>query len=153
MKKVLFGLALLMSSTAAWAEPIDSDLMTEIDIGSTLTIQQNINIPAHMDIDITDGKLRSIGGFDDVDCTIGPRRNDGTYDHDVEIASGSILTLTANEPFENTDALYFKTQSGNIVLIECMDGHPFGGPVPSIGKLKQALNGLAILTFKKPESI
>lgn len=151
MRFLLTGL-LAIASLSAYAHVSDDELISNIDIGSKLTLIKDINIPAHNKILVKDGLFyryfsHAEGGSPV--CKLAASDKDKLpLKRDVLIRTGEILVAIANQERQ----ILFKTSRGGLLHIWCTNAIKGGHGVneATIGQMKQAFTGIATLELADP---
>ena len=166
MKNAILILVIGLVSSPVWAEPTDSDCITSIDSGSTLTLDESFNLPVvnsnHVytmkngqetlpsDVNVAFLKHGIVSHDDnsyypevkDMSCLIAVGNKDGSeIGRDIEIPKGKPLTFLAEE--NHNFLRHLSTPSGETVLIMCTR-------YTTIGDLKDAFKGIATLKLAPP---
>jgi hypothetical protein len=171
--KIVVFMAVITSSVIAWAEPADSQGIDKLDPGSSLTIQQNINIPAGEFGILTNGKALQQDAdknFHAPTCRVSVADAQGrAVRQDSEISAGTTLTLISAETdaeakgswgFECSQDLKFASPSGNLISLSCdkqEGGKDIEGPYDvnnciNIGEFRKLLVNLATLRLAPPKT-
>lgn len=155
MKRISLALAVLFFSGAAMAHPGDQSPISDLDLGSRIVFQANLNIPASNNIVIQNG-ARFIGymGINPnmAFCQVGIYDASGKpFGRDAMVIYNDTYVLFEKN-YSNTVELSFYSYRGNILRLNCACELRAKGPygIPNIGSFRSILSSMARVEFADP---
>jgi hypothetical protein len=144
--KFLVVLSFVFFSASTFAAPQNSDDLSRLSTGTSLSATKELNIPGGGDLIITKDNL--MGGIDG--CTFHPEEESNL---DRGLLPGKMFIVTGSNDFE----IRVTTPSSKIVNIYCQRSYTYKGHkhiiALSIGEFKQVIQGQLDVVYATPHEL